>query len=280
MRATVLVGRVLVVTVLMLVTACGASRAGTPPAPGAERLAARVLAFDAQGSASKRLAAVSDAPIRLDAFAGWYGGAETIQEPPEERPAEPGTTYVAVTDVTGCRAPESVQVSRAGTDLRVRFAGGTDHEECLRPVGPVAYVAVPARQLRGVRTVNGAAPVDAAGPGRLADFVELGTVRLGRLAAELGDTDALRTQLGAAGVEVTGDVAAALDRQVPAGERGFAFVLTGCTETSAVLLLSNDRITADLVHDEQVACAAPVYFLATFTAAAADLPEGAMLTPR
>jgi hypothetical protein len=268
---------VLGVALLTLVTACGVGEAGTP-APG-DDIPVRVLAFEPGGWAPKRLAAVSDTPIRLDAFAGWYGGAESLDELPDPQPDEPDTTYVAATDATHCRAPEQVRVSRAGADLRVEFIGGTDHETCVRAVGPIAYLALPTREVRGVRTVNGAAPVDAAGPGRLTDFVPLGTVGFGRnAAAELGDTGALRTRLAATGVAIAGDVAAALNRPVPAGERGFAFVLTGCEEKSAVLLVSPDRITADLVRDEAVGCAAPVYFLVTFTAAAADLPEHA--TPR
>ena len=267
------------IAVVLLATACGTSEAGTPRSEAGE-LPAEVLAFEPGGWAPKRLAALSDAPIRLDAFAGWYGGAESLEELPGERLAERDTVYLAATDTTGCRAPESVRVMRAGSDLRVLFEGGIDHQECVRAVGPVAYLALRADDVRGVRTVNGAAPVDAAGPGRLADFVPLGTARLGGAAAELGDTGALRAELAAAGVPVTGDVAAALDRPVPAGGRGFAFVLTGCAEESAVLLVSHDRITADLVRGEPVGCDAAEYFLATFTAAAADLPDGAVLTPR
>jgi hypothetical protein len=266
------------VAVLALVTACGTGEASSPRSV-AKQLPAEVLAFEPGGSAPRDLAAISETPIRLDAFAGWYGGAESIEKVPDPQPDRPGTTYVAVTEMTGCRAPESVRVSRAGSDLWVDFVGGTDHEECVRAVGPIAYLAVPAEELRGVRTVNCTAPVAAAGPGRLTDFVPLGTAPLGRAAAELGDTDALRARLAAAGVPVAGDVAAALDQPVGASERGFAFVLTGCEETSAVLLASPGRIAADLVRDEAVGCAQANYFLATFTVAVADLPEGAVPRP-
>jgi hypothetical protein len=270
--------------VLVLVAGCGTNVANSPqpttsPRPAAKELPAEVLSFQPDGSAPKRLAAISDAPIRLDAFAGWYAGAETLGKLPEEGPAKPDTSYLAATDATGCRTPDAVRVTRSGTDLVVKFTGGTDHPECLRPVGPVAYLALPAAELSGVRTVNGQPPVDAAGPGKLVDFVPLGPVRLGPAAAELGNTAALRTRLSAAHVYLAGDVQTAVDRKPAASERGFVFVLTGCQEKSAVLLVSHQRITADLVRTDRIACAAPEYFLATFTAPTANVPDGAVLTP-
>ncbi|HEY7595044.1 MAG TPA: hypothetical protein VH969_17965 [Actinophytocola sp.] len=270
----------LAVAVLLLATACGQPRAGSTPRPEAERLRAEVIAFEPQGSAPKRFGAISEDPVRLDAFAGWFGGSGSLQQAPEERRAEPGTTYVAATDSTGCRVPESVEVTRAGTDLRVRFLGGTDHPECVRAVGPLVHVAVPAEDVRGVRTVNGQAPVAAAGPGRLADFVELGTVRLSPAAAELGDAEAmgrLRARLAGGGVDLSGATGSALTRTVPAGQRGFAFLLAGCQETSAVLLLSHGKIAADLTGGDEVRCIAPAYFLATFTVPDDLVPKGAVL---
>ncbi len=265
------------VGLLLLATACGPPATGTAP-PEPQSLTAEVLAFEPQGHATKPYAAISTTPIRLDAFAGWFAGAGSLEPPPREQPAEPGTTYVAAATPTHCRAPESVEVSRAGTDLRVRFEGGTDHQECVQAVGPLAVVAVRSKDVRGVRTVNDAAPVDAAGPGRLADFVPLGPRRLAPAAGELGDTAALRAGLAAAGVAMTGAVRTALDRTVAAGERGFAFVLAGCAETSAVLLLAHDTITADLTGGDGKVCVAPAYFLATFVTRADLVPAGAVLS--
>lgn len=271
--------------VVLLASGCGASRAGTPaPGPGRSGpadppgpLAAEVVAFEPGGFAPEPLAAISTTPIRLDAFASWFAGAGTLEHTPENEQAKPGTTYVAAAAQTGCRAPESVEVTRAGTDLRVEFVGGTDRPECYRPVGPLAVVAVPSEDVRGVRTVNGAAPVAPEGPGRLADFVSLGTGNHTPNPAELGDTATLRADLEESGVDVTGPVAAALDRTVAAGERGFAFVLPGCTETSAVLLLDHDKISADLTGGDGAMCDAPQYFLATLVAPADKVPDGAVL---
>jgi hypothetical protein len=273
------------VALVLLATACGPSPAGAPgPRPEAGPLAAEVLAFEPQGYAPRAYAAISTTPIRPDAFAGWFAGAGSLENEPAERKAKPGTTYVAVTASTHCRVPESVEVTRAGTDLRVTFEGGADREECYRAVGPLAVLALPdeqlpGEQLRGVRTVNGAAPVGAGGPGRLADFVPLRAGRLPAAAAELGDTAALRSTLAAAGVDVSGAVATALERTVATGERGFAFVLTGCAETSAVLLIGHDTITADLTGGDGAVCDAPAYFLATFVADADHVPPRAELEP-
>jgi hypothetical protein len=266
------------VAFVLLTTACGASRAGTPESPSEPRpssLEAEVLAFEPQGSAPRPYAAISTTPIRPDAFAGWFAGAGSLTDEPAEHPAEAGTTYVAVAASTKCRVPESIEVTRAGTDLRVTFEGGTEHEECYRAVGPLAVLALPSDQLRGVRTVNGAAPVGAGGPGRLADFVPLRTGRIEAAAAALGDTAALRSALSAGGVDVSGAVAAALDRTVAAGERGFAFVLSGCAETSAVLLVDHDTITADLTGGDGKVCAKPAYFLTTFLTNADQVPPQA-----
>jgi len=266
------------VGLLLLATACGQDARPGAPLPNPDPITTEVLAFEPQGSATKPLAAISTTPIRLDAFAGWFAGAGSLETPAEERPAEPGTTYVAAAASTNCRVPESVEVSRAGADLRVAFEGGTDHQECVRAVGPLAVIAIPSKDMRGVRTVNGAAPVAAAGPGRLADFVPLGTDRIRAGAAELGDTEALRSELAAAGVAMSGAVATALDRTVAAGERGFAFVLSGCAEKSAVLLLAHDTISADLTGGAGTMCDAPAYFLVTFVAQADLVPAAAVLS--
>ena len=265
------------VGLLLLATACGQGAPGTPQ-PDPDPLLVNVVAFDPQGYATKSFVAISTTPIRPQAFASWFAGAGSLQTTADDRPVAPGWTYVAAAASTGCRAPESVEVARAGTDLRVEFAGGIERQECVRAVGPLAVVAVPSKDVRGVRTVNGIAPVAAGGPGQLVDFVPLGTGRITPGAAELGDTAALRAQLAAAGVAMSGAVGTALDRTAGTDERGFAFVLTGCAETSAVLLLAHDKITADLTGGEGTACDAPEYFLVTFVAGADHVPEGAVLS--
>lgn len=258
------------VAAVLVLTACG-DTAGTPR-PARDVLDVDVVTLDADGSAPGRYAALSESPVDLRAFAGWWGGATDgeIGTEPDPAPARTGTTYLAVTDSTRCRVPTAVEVRRTGDDLVVTFAGGTDREECYRAVGPIALLGLATSDVRGVRTVNGEVPREPGGPGRLTHLVELGTGEFAGLApAELGATDELARRLG--------DDAAVLAEPVPAGERGFAFVLTGCAETGAVLLVGHEKITADLTGGEDTDCDAPGYFLATFAIPASAVPPGAVL---
>lgn len=268
--------RIWVVLALVLaVTACGNRTEPTGPSPGSlEPLDVRVVSFDPGGSAPGEYAALSTEPIDYLAFASWFGGGSeqmSSDEHDQEVRAKPGTTYLAVTDMTKCRTPEEVKVRLEGTNLVVAFAGGTDHEECVRAVGPSAVLALRTDQIKDVRTVNGNRPLDPAGPGKLEKLVELGTEDYGDLPpAELGDTEAM-----AARFADKPEALAALAAEVPAGHRGFAFVRGGCAETGAVLLVTHGELTAELTGGEQTACDQQNFFLVTFTIAEENVPEGA-----
>src|SRR5689334_4382776 len=95
--------RALVLLTASVLTACGSANGPASP-PSGETVPAEVVFFDPGGSAPGQLGAVSDHPIDVGAFAGWYGGAGA--PPSDEIAAKPGTTYVMVTGSTGCRAPE------------------------------------------------------------------------------------------------------------------------------------------------------------------------------
>jgi len=262
------------VLVVLMVAACGTSAGSPAPRPDAGRLDADVLEFDPDGSAPGRFAALSESPVDFRAFAGWYGGATDDELEPMATKAD--TTYVAVTDSTKCRAPTSVGARLVGDDLVVTFAGGVDRPECARGVGPTALLALRSADVRGVRTVNGAAPLDPAGPGTLVDLVELGAGSFDEIApAALGQTEAMAARLTGAA-----DAVAALSKPLPDGHLGFAFVRSGCGETGAVLLVSHKEIDADLTGGENKRCFAPEYFLATFTIASENVPEAAALAPR
>ena len=243
-----------------------------PPPTGAP-LAAEVLEFEPEGYA-RAFAALSDEPIALPVFAGWYAQAEVPDEPPPA--AGPGRTYLAVGSETGCRAPTGVAVHRGGDDLQVRFTGGTDHPTCTRPYGPAATLSLAGADVAGVATVNGEVPVEPTGPGVLTAFVALGTATFGRPApVELG---ADITELVAAlGRSATPDVLAALDRSVTTGSRAFAFLLSGCQDTGAVLLVNYDWIDAEPTGGEGVTCVAAEHYLAVFEISADLVPPGATL---
>lgn len=274
----------IVVTLGCVLSACARAVPGAPDRDRGGEIRSTLLALDADGSAVGGHAAMSDEPVHLGAFAGWYGQGDSDNNSDDgdgdgEAPA--GSTYVVVTGSTGCRVPAGVEVSRAGADLVVRFAGGVDRPECVRPIGPLAYLAVPGDAVAGVRTVNGERPLDAAGPGLLVDFVSLGGRALAPVTpAELGTAAAvaLRDRLVAASPEHAAEVTTALSRPVADGRRAFAFVPQGCVATGAVLLVGQDRITADLIEPEvPVACDAPASFVATFVVDAGRVPESATL---
>jgi hypothetical protein len=64
---------------------------------------------------------------------------------------------------------------------------------------------------------------------------------------------------------------------VPTGSRAFAFVLPGCGDTGAVLLLGADGITAEPTGGGDRLCDAPEHHLAVFDVPAALVPPDAVL---
>lgn len=61
-------------------------------------------------------------------------------------------------------------------------------------------------------------------------------------------------------------------------EHAFAFVLTGCDETSAELIITEKAITAEL-RGARADCAEPRMFLTVFSVAAETVPDTAELEP-
>lgn len=262
MRMTRLIAG-LAAAVFLTTTACAKPEPGTPSSTA---LDATVVAFDPDGFARAGFAALSDQPVDLRAFGGWFGGASDLPEPDVD--PQPGMTYVAASGSTGCRTPERAELERVGDDLRVSYIGGQDHAECYRPVGPVVQFAVPTEDVRGVRTVNGEPPRAATGPAELEQFVGLGTItaRIALQPAELGEPSArtLASALRRAGAQNLDEATSALTAAPPSGSRSFAFVLVGCAEDGAMLLVGN-RIDATLTGGENTNCDAAVSFLATFS---------------
>lgn len=261
--------------VAFALVSCGVSREA---GGGDEEIDATLLAMAAGGWAPGTLAALSASPIHLGAFTSWYGwGDEDFTETADEAPA--GSAYLAVTARTGCRAPDGVEVSRAGDDLVVEFTGGVDHEECVRAVGPGAYLAVPADAVAEVRTVNGEPLLDPAGPGELVDLVPLDTGRfdpVGPAEFGTGELATFRAGVIAARPEHAAEVTAALEKPVPDGRRGFAFVVKGCDVKELVLVVGPDHIRADAVEPPTpVNCEETEFFLATFVIDTDRVPERA-----
>lgn len=258
---------------LTALLSCGAR--GEQPARGAP-VPVEVLELDAAAYGTVPVAALTTQPVQLRVFAGWFRRAERAGSEQDRIAPKPGHTLLAVANSTGCRLATGVEVRRAGDDLRVAFTGGEPHQACVRAYGPVALLSVPTFAVEGVRTVDGRPPVAATGPGRVTGFFPLarggplGAVEIGR-----GDSPAVL----AAVLEENGDAdaAAALIRLVTPGTRAFGFVLTGCRDTGAVLLVHHQWLDAEPTGGEGIACYLPEYYLVTFEVPADRVPERPVL---
>jgi hypothetical protein len=269
----------MVVLVAAAATACGGGPA-SEPARGGEVVRADLVAFDPGGYARETLGTISDTPVDLGTFEGWFSaGSASGAEVATRR----GASYVVVTGVTGCVTPTRAELVRTGDDLTARFSGGKQETAaqsgCAREIGPVAQFAVSPDLLRGVRTIGGRAPVDPAGPGKLDQLVELGTAPLPDNVppAELGTGADLLSTLASAGSTNLDRARLALDARPGADQRGFAFVLTGCQPDGATLIVHHRSLTAKLTGDENKRCFAAAYFLATFTIDRDNVPPRAAL---
>lgn len=248
---------------------CGTAT-GPPVAPAGDPVPADVLRLEAQEYGRHGVAALSTDAVSLRAFAGWFRRSDHFTSSEDAAVPQPGHTLLAVGGDTGCRLSTGVEVRRVGDDLRVAFTGGTASQTCTRPFGPIALLSVRTEAVAGIRTVNGKAPVAASGPGVLTGFVRLesGT----SAAVEIGHGDAALTER----VQRNPDARAALTRPVQPGTRVFAFVLTGCRETGAVLLVG-DHLTAEPAGGEGVTCYLPEFYLAVFELPAGLVPEPLVL---
>ncbi|MEJ3658377.1 hypothetical protein WEH80_36005 [Actinomycetes bacterium KLBMP 9759] len=250
---------------------------GRPPGPDVEGepIPVEVVEFDPQAYGLP-VAALTTEPVRMRVFAGWFARAERNDSgEPDVVVPRPGHTWLAVGGGTGCQVATGVEVRRVGDDLRVRFVvpdivWPEGASACVRSFGPVALLSLPTTAVDGVRTVGGVPPVAASGPGVLTGFVRL---RSGPpTAVEIGRDDAALAE----SVESNPAARAALGRPTPAGPRAFAFVLTGCGVTGAVLLVAPDGLSAESVGGEGIACYAPEHYLATFDVPADRVPEPAL----
>jgi hypothetical protein len=265
--------RLLPVIAVLVLAGCGTESGPSVPRPGSELLPAEVVAFAASGANTDiEVVEISDEPILWPEYAGRWGDEYSEKEPVAD---EPGMTYLAVAASTGCRVPLDVRVTRTGPSLSVEFTGGSEPETCAAPYAPSVLLALRSTDVEGVRSVNGLAPAEATGPGELIAFVPLGAgLDLDASGSELR-LDPLYTSLEAAGANNLAEAKAALETDVPDDFLGLAFVLAGCAETSAVLVIDKP-LRADLTGGENTNCDAPEYFLATFEVPAEYVPEGAV----
>lgn len=257
-----------------------------PPEPGGDRLEAKLVTFDPDVMVRVGLIARGDAPIDPAVAAGWTAtegpgtwGPPRDRDDTEPVPDVPGRSYVLVTAGTSCRLSDSAELWRDGDDLTVRFVGGQDREECYRPYNAVAQFELEPGQIDGVKTVLGKAPVPGAGPAKLTGFVPLGPAKApAKAAIELRGTAAqtMYAELSRGRTSNLARVREALYRAPAAGHRGYAFVLSGCAETGAQLLVAPRDLRAQLTGGGETVCVAPALFLATFEIPAKLVPPQAV----
>ncbi|GIG71323.1 hypothetical protein [Phytomonospora endophytica] len=281
-----------------LLAACDA---GTPPCgasgavntlscePPAERkVNAEVAEFVPDTAEGPFPAARDDVPIDVALLRGWNTGSSGGDTEPRD-PATaftmedtPAVDYVAVSANTGCRLAEGAELYLRGSDLRVRFTGGLDRPECARSYTAYAQFAVPATEIAAVSTIEGEDPANTAGPGTLTDFVAIGVLDgdTGGLApVRLGDGRGaeLYEELIAAGAGESPKLREALRDESPDGTTAVAFVLSGCAEDGAKLVVTPAVVSAELTGGERTACESESWFAATFAVGNAYLPGDARL---
>ena len=133
--------------------------------------------------------------------------------------------------------------------------------ECFVAVVTIAVVSVPAATV----------PPGSVGIGRTVAFMRVDGPARKQAAIEL-ESDA--PGVGTFDTSVMPPLVAPV-----AGERRFAFLLNGCDETAAILVVDNDSITARLDPPERpVDCAQAVSYLVVLSAAADLIPKTARLT--
>lgn len=254
----------------------------SPDLTGASVDGQKVVAFEPEGSVPVP-ATVSDAPIDVDVVRGWLAakggvGASEPRAPKVEAPGEAGMAYVAVSKSTGCQKTDAAELRRQGDQLMVVFTGkGAAPEECVRQYTAYAQFAVPKASVDGVKVIDGQPVVDAAGPGKSVGFQVLAGIDRSRFAPVFlrdGKEKTLREDFLAHGAKE--DEVAVLAEPVPAGKERVAYLLEGCAETRARLIVTPTVLQAELVRDSGTVCEMATRFLVVFELDAGDVPQGAM----
>ncbi|HEY1177910.1 MAG TPA: hypothetical protein VGF17_17270 [Phytomonospora sp.] len=281
-----------------LVAACDA---GTPPCgasgvvntlscepPAEPKVDAELVEFVPDSTEGPFPAARDDVPIDVALLRGWNagsgGGGTEPRDPATAFTMEdtPAVDYVAVSANTGCRLSEGAELYLRGDDLKVRFTGGRDRPECVRSYTAYAQFAVPAAEIAGASTIEGADSANTAGPGTLTDFVDVGVLdadpdRLDPVRLGDGRGAGLYDALVAAGAPEYPKLREALRDESPDGTTALAFVLDGCAEDGAKLVVTPGVVSAELTGAADTDCESASWFVAVFAVGNDYLPGDARL---
>ena len=216
------------------------------------------------------------------AYPGWFAAdhpdaAEDIADVLAAPDPDPGTVLVAATVPLGCDSIGGVELLVAGSDIAVVPTGVTHHEECAGHRAVVAILEVDRSDLPASPTVDGEPVPVPPGPGELLAAVPLGPGEWDVPPADLADGRAAGSFTAALPADAVTAVEQAVDEAVAAHPevRLPAFVLPGCRDDGAVLVVTPDAIRAQLVSE--VLCAEPDWSVVVFGLAPELVPEGATL---
>ncbi|MEV6279377.1 hypothetical protein [Nocardia sp. NPDC051832] len=176
---------------------------------------------------------------------------------------------------SGCATGDGAELtSSGGANYSVRVTGiENPPQTCYRPYAYFAVFAVPKADVPSTARLQGMPP-NPPGPAKLLTFEQV--ARTEPRGAEISQLDQLETFLPGLPLGTASEVrAAVLDR--PKGTRAFGFVLDGCRNDSAYLVISKQRLRPVLTGGEKVTCVAAESYLAVFTLSYDDVPATARI---
>ncbi|MFI8972220.1 hypothetical protein ACIGO9_04985 [Nocardia asteroides] len=174
----------------------------------------------------------------------------------------------------GCLPGDGAKLtSSGGVDYSARLTGADDPPpECYAPWDILAVFALPKADVPPDTRLGGLAP-DPPGPAELVHFT--GIAGAAPRGMEVSQPDQLAAFGSGLDPAVTAGIRSEVQRSVD--DRSFAFVLTGCHNDGAYLVISRDRLRPVLTATEPVVCVAPDYYVAVFTVPAASVPPMAVI---
>jgi hypothetical protein len=224
-------------------------------------------------------------PTSVQSYPGWFSsepdlyaqvrGALAAQSdyPSASRP------LLAFTNGPSCTSVDDAKLMADGARVYAVF-DGLKQQECFAAHTQVAIFEVDRSDLPRDFVLVGTDSSDAddadtsAGPGELLAFQELRSTPSyqppsAREVTDGSDLDEFAAALPSGRADVRNATTNLGDDQ-----RAFAFVLTGCTATSAELILAPSHVIAGTVGGEAVRCFRPVHYAAVFAVDSDQLPKG------
>ncbi|MFF7213292.1 hypothetical protein ACFZAU_22580 [Streptomyces sp. NPDC008238] len=257
----------------------------SPSPPGNGTVSTRRVYFTETTRRVPAVHTVLDGERDLGRFPGYFmKSAPEIADDIARRAARTDfsrSVLVAWSRTTGCNSTRDAVLFRGGDRLTLGLAQ-RPMGQCLVANQVVTVFEVPRdRMPKRPRFAQEADPrADPPAPGSTVAFggLEETRDRIGRRSAEV--TTARQLDAFLAGLPRKG--AAALREQLARhprrpDERRFAFVLTGCAPTGAVLTIGRQEISASPTGDEHIRCVQVQHYAAVLTVPAVLVPERARL---